>query len=199
MTSRVAIYARSSPDCPLSVQDQVEQLNTVADERGWTVAKVFSDRPVSARKCLDRRPGEMALIDAIRSGTINKILVWSVCRIGKSLAELVALMATCRSSGVSVYLHEQDTVASQVLFDMATLLSIHLRQTRRDRILRGQAAARSLSIKFGRPPLSATKMARAKHELAAGRGVRKTARLVGISAASVSRLKNSMGTATVSS
>ena len=73
-------------------------------------------------------------------------------------------------------------------------MSLHVRQTRRDRILRGQAAARALSIRFGRPPIATAKVEKAKQELAAGRGVREAARIAGISAASVSRLKN-MGTA----
>ena len=84
MTSRVAIYARSSPDCLLSLEDQVERLSSVACEHGWKVAGVFSDRPVSAKKCLDRRPGEMGLIEVVRSGKIDKVLVWSIDRIGRS-------------------------------------------------------------------------------------------------------------------
>ena len=96
MTIRAAIYARSSPDCPLSSEDQVERLSSIAFEHGWTVEGVFTDRPLAARNGLDRRPGEMALIDAIRSGAIHKVLLWSVCRIGKSLVELVSFMETCR-------------------------------------------------------------------------------------------------------
>jgi DNA invertase Pin-like site-specific DNA recombinase len=195
MTIRAAIYARSSPDCPLSNEDQIERLQTVAGERGWTVAKIFADRPVSAKKCLDRRPGELALIDAIHCGQINKVLIWSIDRIGKSLIELVGFMETCRSFGVTVHLHEQNKIASQALFDMAALLALHLRQSRRDRILRGQAAARSLSVRFGRPPIATAKVEKAKQELSAGKGVREAARIAGISAASASRLKNAMSVA----
>ena len=57
-----------------------------------------------SEEVLDRRPGEVALIDAIRSGAIDKVLLWSMCRIGKSLIELVGFMETCRTNSVSVYL-----------------------------------------------------------------------------------------------
>ena len=103
MTMRVAIYARTSPDCLLSAEDQVERLKTVAAERGWTVMAAFTDRPTSARGP-DRRPGEAALIDAIRSGTIDRVMIWSVCRIGKSLADLVSFMETCRTAGVALWM-----------------------------------------------------------------------------------------------
>ena len=39
------IYARSSPDCPLSAEEQVASLRTIAADNGWLVAKVFIDRP----------------------------------------------------------------------------------------------------------------------------------------------------------
>jgi DNA invertase Pin-like site-specific DNA recombinase len=80
------------------------------------------------------------------------------------------------------------------LFDVTSMMAVHLRQSRRDRILRGQAAARALSIKFGRPSISLPKVERAKQGLAAGKGVREMARLSGISPASVCRIKNSMST-----
>jgi DNA invertase Pin-like site-specific DNA recombinase len=201
MTIRAAIYARSSPDCPLSSEDQVERLSSIAFEHGWKVESVFTDRPVSAKKGLDRRPGEVTLIDAIRNGTINKVMIWSIDRIGKSLIEMIGFLEVCRAAGVGLHFHDQglDTETSNglSLFDLAGMMSLHVRQTRRDRILRGQAAARALSIRFGRPPIATAKLEKAKHELANGRGVREAARIAGISAASASRLKNSMSVVAV--
>jgi DNA invertase Pin-like site-specific DNA recombinase len=88
---------------------------------------------------------------------------------------------------------KMDTEESGALFEMAAMLSVHLRQSRRDRILRGQAAARSLKIRFGRPPIPLGKVEKAKLLLRSGKGVREASRLAGISAASASRIKNSMG------
>jgi DNA invertase Pin-like site-specific DNA recombinase len=201
MTIRAAIYARTSPDCLLSIEDQVARLSSIASEHGWQVEGVFTDRPVSAKKCLDRRPGEMALIEAIRSSAIDKALISSIDRIGKSLVDLVGFLDTCRLYGVSLYVEEQelDTAASNgmSLFDLVGMMALHVRQTRRDRILRGQAAARALSIRFGRPPIAPARQERARRELIAGKGVREAARIAGISAASASRLKNSMSVAAV--
>jgi DNA invertase Pin-like site-specific DNA recombinase len=197
MTVRAAIYSRTSPDCPVSADEQTERLKTIAAERQWTVVFAFTDRPMTVRKCVDRRPGEIALIEAIRNGTIDKVLVISIDRVGRSLVELTTFMETCRTAGVSLWLDEQkvDTEESDALFEMAAMMALHLRQSRRDRILRGQAAARSLKIRFGRPPLGSVKVEKAKRELAAGKGVRQVARLAGISAASAGRIKNAMGSA----
>jgi DNA invertase Pin-like site-specific DNA recombinase len=197
---RVAIYVRSSLDCSLSADEQIDRLKTVATERGWMVTRVFADRPTSTKCSLDRRPGELALIDAIRSSTIEKVLVWSVCRLGKTLIDLICHIDDCRVAGVSLYLHEQKVDSAETngltIADVAAMLAFHLHQTRRDRILRGQAAARALSIRFGRPPIPTAKIEKARRELAAGKGVRQVARLAGISAASVTRLKHSINSAT---
>jgi DNA invertase Pin-like site-specific DNA recombinase len=193
---RVAIYARSSPDCPVPGGEQIKHLTTVAIERGWMVVHVFADRPTAVKKDQDRRSGELALVETIRSGAIDRVLVWSIDRIGKSLADLVTFMETCRAAGVAVYLDQEkiDTAGSNgmSLFDVSGMMAHHLRQSRRDRILRGQAAARSLTIRFGRPPIAKLKVEKAKQFLAAGKGVREIARLAGISPASVSRIKTSM-------
>jgi DNA invertase Pin-like site-specific DNA recombinase len=92
-----------------------------------------------------------------------------------------------------VYLHEQklDTAGSNgiSLIDLCGMMALHVHQSRRERILRGQAAARNASVRFGRPPISAIKVEKARQFLAEGKGVRQVARMVGISAASASRLK----------
>jgi hypothetical protein len=64
-------------------EDQIERLQAVAGERGWTVANVFSDRPATAKK--DRRPGEMAPLHVVRYGGVQKILILGIDRIGWSL------------------------------------------------------------------------------------------------------------------
>ena len=176
--------------------EQIEHLTTVAIERGWTVAHVFADRPTAVKKDQDRRSGEQALVAAIRSGAIDRVLVWSIDRIGKSLADLIGFIETCRSAYVAVTLHDEgfdsETSNGLSLFDVSALLAHHLRQSRRDRIMRGQAAARALSIRFGRPPIAKPKVEKAKQFLASGKGVRQVARMAGISPASVSRIKTSM-------
>ena len=193
---RVAIYARSSPDCPLTADEQIGQLSKVAAERGWTVAHVFADCPTSVKKDQDRRPGELALIGAIRSRAIDRVLIWSIDRVGKCLVDLIGFIETCRSARVALNLHNEgfdsETSNGLSLFDVSTLLAYHLRQSRRDRILRGQAAARALSIRFGRPPIAKPKVEKAKQFLASGKGVRQVAKMAGISPASVSRIKTSM-------
>ena len=83
----------------------------------------FRDRPTTVKKGQDRRPGELALIEAIRSGAIDRVLVWSIDRIGKSLVDLVGFMETCRSACVAVNLDDErfdsETSNGLSLFDVS--------------------------------------------------------------------------------
>jgi DNA invertase Pin-like site-specific DNA recombinase len=198
MTNRTAIYARTSPDCPLSLKEQLACLKCVAAERGWTVGHIFTDSLTTVRKGQNRRLGEQALLDTIKSRVIDTVLVWSIDRIGKSLVDLVEFIETCRSADVAVYLDQERIDSAETnglsLFDLSAMMALHLRQSRRDKILRGQSAARALSIRFGRPPIAKPKVEKAKQFLASGKGVRQVAKMAGISAASVSRIKMSMST-----
>ena len=196
MTINAIIYVRTSADCAVSAEEQVKILQVVAVAQGWAVSKVFSDRPMPPKRGREQRPAEVALLTAIRSNGSKKVLLWSIDRVGRSLAELVTILETCRTAGTELYVHDQeiDTGSSHGLglFDLSKMLAHHLRQNRRDRILRGQAAARGANVKFGRPPIAMTKVEKVRRELANGRGVREAARVAGISAASASRIKNSM-------
>ena len=201
MPINALIYARTSPDCAVSAEDQIEVLKAVAADHGWTVKMIFADRPMPIRKGRERRPGEDAMLDMIRRGEVQKVLLWSIDRVGRSLTALVEFLDGCRTADVSLYLHdcEFDSATSNGMsfFDLASMMAFHVRQSRRDRILRGQAAARRASVKFGRPPIPTAKIEKAKELLANGTGVRRVARLAGISAASASRLKGAMVEASV--
>jgi DNA invertase Pin-like site-specific DNA recombinase len=199
MTIQTIIYARSSADCAISADEQVELLRTVAIAQGGAVTQVFIDRAMPRKRGREQRRGEAALLSAIRSGRVNKVLLSSLDRIGQSLPKLIDFLETCREIGVELYLHDRgiDTGMSNglSLFEVASMMADHLRQARRDRILRGQAEARAASVRFGRPPIAISKVEKARRELANGKGVRQVARLTGISAASASRIKSSMSAA----
>jgi len=197
MTRTAVIYARTSPECPLSADEQITHLKNLAGHRGSTVGRVFADRVVIIRKGREKRPAEAALLDAIRAGEIQRVLIWSIDRVGRSLTDLVAFLEACRSAGVSLWLdHERiDTAASNglSLFDVGGMMAHHQRQSRRGQILRGQAVARgNPNVRFGRPPLPEGKIEKARMLLSTGKSLRQTARLAGISPTSVGRLKTGL-------
>jgi Resolvase, N terminal domain len=125
MIIRTAIYARSSPDCPLNANEQTDRLREIASERGWAVANVFTDRPTALKNGKDRRPGELALINAIQSRSIEQVLIWSVCWIGKSLVELIRILENCRANGVSLWVDPAETRYGDVEWPVVVRFDVH--------------------------------------------------------------------------
>ena len=188
----------------LSAEDQIEHLNAVAADHGWTVDHGLQ-RPSHAGEEGSRAPswrGCHARYDPAWRGPEGSPVVggsyWT-------LSARVGWVPGGMPGGwcFDVYLHDRKidtaTANGMSLFDLASMMAFHVRQSRRDRILRGQAAARNSNVKFGRPPISIAKAEKAKQLLANGTGsVRRVAKLAGISAASVSRLKVTMEQASLS-
>jgi DNA invertase Pin-like site-specific DNA recombinase len=108
MSINVAIYIRSSADCPFSTEEQSVRLRAVAEQNGWTAAKVFIDRPTTTKNGRERRPGQVALIQAVRSNFVGKVLLYSIDRLGRSPIDLIESLEVCRTHGVGLYVHEQN-------------------------------------------------------------------------------------------
>ena len=114
MTSNVVIYARTSPDCTVSAEAQVAGLKAFAADHGWAVANVFVDHQATAKK--DRRPAEQALLEAIRGrDSVDRVLIWSIDRVGRSLVDLVGFIEACRTASIGLYLHEQGSTRAPLM------------------------------------------------------------------------------------
>lgn len=90
MTARVAIYARYSSENQreASIEDQVRVCRARAKREGWTVVGEFSDAAISGTK--DKRPGFIALRDAVRAGKCDVILAESLDRFSRDLEHVAA-------------------------------------------------------------------------------------------------------------
>src|SRR5688572_3745287 len=97
MTKRVALYARVSTDRSQTVENQLRELQEVAIRLGWTVVAVFTDEGISGAKGRDQRPGFDSLLKGVARKEFDLIAAWSVCRIGRSLQDLVGFLADIQS------------------------------------------------------------------------------------------------------
>src|SRR3954452_12976422 len=104
---RVALYARTSTDRAQSVENQLRVLQDVASRLGWVVVAVHTDEGISGSKGRDRRPGFDALMKNVTRREIDLVAAWSVCRLGRSLSDLVTFLSDVQARGVDLYLHQQ--------------------------------------------------------------------------------------------
>jgi DNA invertase Pin-like site-specific DNA recombinase len=108
MTKRVALYGRISTDTrKQAVDSQLRELQAVGARLGWIVVAVFTDEGVSGAKGRDKRPGLDALLKGVARREFDLIAAWSVCRLGRSLQDLIGFLGEIQARGVDLYLHQQ--------------------------------------------------------------------------------------------
>jgi DNA invertase Pin-like site-specific DNA recombinase len=193
---RVALYARVSTDRTQTVENQLRQLNEVAVRLGWTVVAVFTDEGISGAKGRDQRPGFDALLRGIARREFDLMAAWSVCRLGRSLADLVTFLGDVQAKGVDLYLHAQgldtSTPSGRMLFQMLGVFSEFERAMIRDRVVAGLQRARQNRVRLGRPPMPQDRVDAITRSLIEGNGIRATARATGASTTTVMRIARSL-------
>jgi DNA invertase Pin-like site-specific DNA recombinase len=182
MSPRVAIFVRESPGHDLSGAEQEAILRDLCARRGWTVSIVYRQR-ASAR---DGRAVRDAMLG--NAGTrFHRIVACSLCRIGRSLPELMATLVALRERGVSVMTAEADGFDAAPVMDATAVLPLPAleaarRSWHRERVVAGKARARARGVVFGRPRVPETKIQKVRDALKAGLGIRPTARIGGVGA-----------------
>ena len=193
-TRRAVLYVRvSTSDRGQTVENQLQLLQEAAGRLGWSIVAVFRDEGISGSQGRQKRPGLDALLKGVTRGEYDLVAAWSVCRLGRSLADLIGLLGELQVRGVDLYLHQQaldtSTPSGRMLFGMLGVFSEFERAMIRDRVMAGLDRARLSGKRLGRPRTTPYQIGRIRAALDEGRGVRETARLLKVSPAKVSEVK----------
>ncbi len=189
---RVAIYTRVSTGSQ-TTDNQTRELEEVAARHGWEIAARVTDHGISGAKGRDKRPGLNKLLQGVTRRDFDKVMAWSVDRLGRSLPDLLSTMGELRAQGVDLYLHQQSldtsTPAGKAMFQMLGVFSEFEREIIRERVKSGLARAKAKGKRLGRPTMDSPKRTAAVRRLREqGLGIVKTARKLGIGVGVVQRI-----------
>lgn len=150
---KVGIYARVSTKEQTS-ENQVRELTAIAEKMGADEIVVFSDNGISGAKGREARKGLDELMKAATRREIDKVLVWSVDRLGRSLSGLVETLSDLQGTGAELYFHKQaidtGTASGRALFGMLSVFSEFEREMIRERVNAGLARAKANGVVLGR-------------------------------------------------
>ena len=174
-STKVAIYCRVSTIDRQTNANQERELREVAQQRGWEVVAVYSDK-VSGFKGRDKRPGfDSALKSAVR-GEYNTLMAWAVDRLGRSTQDLLGTLGELHGAGCDLYVHRQAidtrTPAGKAMYSMMGVFSELERDLIRARVLAGLRRAKDEGKVLGRPRIDAareSKFLRLRKEMGIGR------------------------------
>ena len=195
MTKQVALYCRTSTTDHQTTENQRLQLQAIAQKSGWEIVTIYDDSGISGTKGRNDRPAYDALLKGIARREFQMVLSWSVDRLGRSLSHLIGFLEDLRAANIDLYLHQNgldtSTNSGRMLFSMLAIFSEFERSMIVSRVKSGLDRCRAKGIKLGRPKMPEHRQTAIKRLLATGKGIRETARLLGISPASVSKVAKS--------
>lgn len=188
---RVGLYIRVSSDGQ-TTENQRRELEAVAEVAGWQVVTVFEDAGISGAKGRDKRPGFDAMLKAVTRREVDMVAAWSVDRLGRSMADLVAFLSELHARGPDLYLHQQaldtSTPSGKAMFQMLGVFAEFERAMIQERVKSGLARAKAQGKRLGRPTVGPAVEARIRQLRADGMGVLKVARTLGIGVSAVQRV-----------
>jgi DNA invertase Pin-like site-specific DNA recombinase len=189
--ARVAIYTRVSTGGQ-TTQNQLRELRAVAKREGHKVVGEFTDS-ISGARGRAQRPGLNSLLEGVTRREFDKVMAWSVDRLGRSLQDLLTFIAELKAKGVDLYLHQQhldtSTPAGKAMYQMCGVFSEFEREIIRERVLSGLARAKEEGKTLGRPRVDEAKRIGAVAKLRKqGIGINKIARQLGIGVSAVQRI-----------
>jgi DNA invertase Pin-like site-specific DNA recombinase len=188
---RVAIYARVSTT-DQTAENQLLELRAVAERQGWEVTTEHVDTGISGAKGRDKRPALDDMLKAVARREVNKVMAWSVDRLGRSLLDLLTTLGEFHSTGTDLYLHQQGidtgTPAGKAMFSMLGVFAEFERAILRERVQAGLQRAKAQGKQLGRRRVAPEVEHQIRQLRAQGVGVCKTAKMVGCGVGTVQRV-----------
>lgn len=139
MTDRKAvIYTRVSTG-EQNCENQLRDLKKYSDFRKWRIAGQFQDDAISGLK--KKRPGLDEMMEQIRRGKYDILLVWSYDRFARSASHLVTTLDELKNLGVDFCSYQQQIDTTSSLGTMMFTLFAGIAQLERDLISERTKAA----------------------------------------------------------
>lgn len=104
MAMRCDVYTRLSRDREdqTSTTRQRRDCVRLAEAKGWDVVQVHEDVDFSAYRQGVRRPGYEAMIERVKAGATDAVVIWKIDRLARNLREFLRFADLCDKRGVAL-------------------------------------------------------------------------------------------------
>lgn len=187
---RVALYCRVST-VGQSDQAQYDDLVAMCQRSNWTIVRTYRET-VSGTKSIDSRPQLRLLVADARKRYFDRVVVWSVDRLGRSLSQLVTVLNELHQLDIAFFAYKQaidtSTPMGQSMWGLLGVFAQLENDLRRERQASGIVKARANGVRFGRPSLPKSKCHEVIRLRDAGLSITKIAAATSTSNGSVHRI-----------
>lgn len=187
MNKRTAVYIRVSTSNQRT-DSQEQELSAYCRQRGWENPAFYTDRVSGATTT---RPELDRLLQDMRSGKVERVVVFKLDRLGRSLTHLAHVIDEMSRLRVPLVASSQGIDTSEAnpagRLQLNVLLAVaeFERGIIKERVNAGLAAARKRGVRLGRPPMDREQAAKVKELRGSGMTFRAIAEQLGMKLASV--------------
>jgi len=184
----VALFLRVSTTGQ-TTENQLRELTEVCKRNNWEIVEQY-DETVSGTKGVNERSELNRMLKDASRRKFEKVVVWSVDRLGRNMKHLVSVLSQLKDSGINLYSYKQgidtSTTMGESFFYMIGIFAELENNMRKERQVAGIKRALANGAKFGRKS-KLSKNIRAEIETLRSEGLamRKIAKQLNISVATV--------------
>ena len=187
---KVAIYARvSTADQHLS--NQLEELTSLCEKSGWNIVRIYQEK-ISGSKSIEQREAISELLADGRRRQFDKVVIWSVDRLARSLSNLINILLELKSLNINVFSYKQsiDTASPMgaMFFQFLGIFAEFENTIRKERQLVGIRRAKARGVHFGRKPTSPAQIEKIKWMRRKGHPISEICRSVKVSPNTVCKI-----------
>ena len=157
---KVAVYVRVSTN-QQNDEAQYEELEQLCQRSDWEIVSVYRET-VSGTKAADERKELNRMLRDARLRRFEKVVVWSVDRLGRSMKHLVSVLAELKDIGVNVFSFKQGidthTPMGSMLFQFVGIFAEFENEMRKERQAIGITKAKPKGVNKGGKPTPSAKL-----------------------------------------
>ena len=192
---KVAILVRVST-IQQTTENQLLDLYEVCERNDWTVVEEYNET-ISGTTASSQRSEIQRMIEDASRKKFDKLVVWSVDRLGRSMKHLVSVLSQLKDMNVDIYSYKQgidtSTTMGASFFHMVGIFSELEHNLRAERQKIGIKRAMSQGVKFGRKDVVDGDIEYEIYQLRSkGKSIRAIAKSVGISVGRTHQVCSSM-------
>jgi len=192
---KVGVYVRVSTH-QQTTENQLLELYEVCERNDWTIVDEYNETVSGTKGVNDRKELDRLLKDASRK-KFEKVVVWSVDRVGRSMKHLVSVLSQLKDLDIDIFSYKQgidtSTTMGSSFFHMVGIFAELENNMRRERQIVGIKRALKDGVKFGRKDVVDEDKEYEIYQLRnKGKSIRSIAKEVGISVGRTHKVCSSM-------
>lgn len=107
-TLRAGIYGRQSHASKRSINEQITECTSDAEDEGYDVARVYQDTVSASRHARKQRDDWPLLLADVADGNLDVVVMWESSRGDRELESWAAFLSLCRDRGALIRVTDDD-------------------------------------------------------------------------------------------